>query len=96
MIPIDVIIEAFEQDGDECIGVFDGVPYFIDVSGCPFAHDVVDHYDPLSDYGRSCESVSMVQDSRIRAAAERAMHKRDTENREYIETIRSMKRGESA
>lgn len=74
----DVFLLAYEQGmGLECIGFFDGVPYFIDVDA-PFGKNYVYWFNPKFDM----EPVDEIDDLRIREAAESAMYRRDTINQE--------------
>lgn len=82
-----------EYKGAKCIGVFDEVPYFIDASGCAFAREVVLKYNPF----RSMDILDIfdVLDARglppdIKSAYDKAVHERDTQNAEYVETLHSM------
>lgn len=82
-----------EYKGAKCIGVFDEVPYFIDASGCAFAREVVLKYNPF----RSMDILDIfdVLDERdlppdIKAAYDKAVHERDTQDAEYVETLHSM------
>lgn len=82
-----------EYKGAKCIGVFDEVPYFIDASGCAFAREVVLKYNPF----RSMDILDIfdVLDERdlpqnIKAAYDKAVRERDTQNAEYVEALHSM------
>lgn len=79
-----------EYKGAKCIGVFDEVPYFIDASGCAFAREVVLKYNPF----RSMDILDIfdVLDERdlppdIKAAYDKAVRERDTQDTAYIEAI---------
>ena len=81
-------LEAYK--GAKCIGAFDEVPYFIDASGCAFAREVVLKYNPF----RSMDILDIfdVLDERdlppdIKAAYDKAVRERDTQDTAYIEAI---------
>lgn len=84
-------LEAYK--GAKCIGVFDDIPYFIDASGCAFSRETVLRYNPF----RSMDILDIfdVLDERdlppdIKAAYDKAVHERDTQDAEYVETLHSM------
>lgn len=91
MISTVKLAELMERDEEmKCFGIFDGVPYFIDMSACPFAKQTIYRYNPLNDYGTD---ILFVTDKDlppvIKTAALGAMRKRDTECKEYIEDLHS-------
>lgn len=84
-------LEAYK--GAKCIGVFDDVPYFIDASGCAFSRETVLRYNPFR--SMAILDIFDVLDERdlpadIKAAYDKAVRKRDTQDAEYIETLHSM------
>ncbi len=81
------IIPAFETAMDaKYIGTLDGSPYFIDVSGCPFAHGEIMRYDPAEP---DCFEVLWLDNAhgQLKQMALKAMLERDTKDAEYIKTI---------
>lgn len=84
-------LEAYK--GAKCIGVFDDVPYFIDASGCAFSRETVLRYNPFR--SMAILDIFDVLDERdlpadIKAAYDKAVRERDTQNAEYVETLHSM------
>ena len=85
---MEAIIKAFETSMEaQYIGTLFGSPYFIDVSGCPFAHGEIMRYDANEPY---CFDVLFVDnaDEPLKSMALKAMRERDTQNAEYIEWMK--------
>lgn len=82
------IIPAFEDAMDaKYIGTQSGSPYFIDVSGCPFAHGEIMRYDATEP---DCFAVLWLDNAKepLKSMALKAMRERDTQNAEYIKWMK--------
>lgn len=92
MVDMDLIAAEIEESQDfECIGFFDGLPYFIDVSGCPFFFNNVMVYNPSSELIYDIEPLSSIKDPHIKEVARAAMIRRNTTMPDYIELFKDEK-----
>ena len=90
MVSMKDVILAIERDEKQYIGTVDGSPWFIDVSGCPFAKDCVYRYNPLNENVTDISFVDTVKDVQVKALAEHAIRQRDKKNERYIADLHSM------